>query len=178
MEVEWAEGVQWTAWKETDKMPSANITEAIDGLTTAIQGIDTTFLLLVLVVLSVALTWAMFQSRSVMLGFPCLIFWAILGGYCYQQSTTTWDIYYLLFFGSFGMAIFCAFAAYALRTKKEEAEEGDLYFDEGGDNDVKFIDEGGGSKDTNDGLDEDGAKPSRRTREIRDRASRRRTRWE
>jgi len=161
-------------------MPSANTTEAIDGLTTAIQGIDTTFLLLVLIIVSVALTWAMFQSRSVMLGFPCAIFWAILGGYTYQQSTATWDIYYLVFFGSFGMAIFSMFAAYALRTKKEEAEEGDLYFDEGGDKDVKFIDEGGSSKnkETEPELGDDGEKPGRRTRGIRDRASRRRTRWE
>jgi len=120
-------------------------------------------------------TATMFISRSSMLGFPCLIFWAIMGGYCYQESATTWDIYYLTFFGAFGMAIFCAFAAYALRTKKEEAEEGDLYFDEGGDKDVKFIDESGSGTDA---TDEDGEKPSRRARSIRERANRRRTRWE
>ena len=130
----------------------------------------------VLAFASVVLTCVMFLSRSSMLGFPCLIFWAILGGYCYQQSTATWDIYYLLFFGSFGMAIFSAFAAYALRTKKEEAQEGDLYFDEGGDKDVKFVDEGG--KDTEGELEPDNDKPNdRRSREIRDRASRRRSRW-
>ena len=114
-----------------------------------------------------------------MLGFPCLIFWAITGGYCYQESATTWDMYYFVFFASMFMGVFCAFAAYALRTKKEEAEEGDLYFDEGGDDDVKFIDEGGGKGKVTDGepgLDDEN--PSRRTREIRDRANRRRTRWE
>jgi len=129
-----------------------------------------------LIVIATTLTATMFVSKSSMLGFPCLIFWAIMGGYCYQESATTWDIYYLTFFGAFGMAIFCAFAAYALRTKKEEAEEGDLYFDEGGDKDVKFIDEGDG--DQNVAGDDEGEKPSRRIREIRERASRRRSRWE
>ncbi len=136
---------------------------------------------------AIMLTYSMFQSRSSMLGFPCLIFWAILGGYCYQQSTTTWDIYYLLFFGSFGMAIFSTFAAYALRTKKEEAKEGDLYFDEGGDKDVKFIDEGGSPSESKEYCDEQGdpRRPTKkadeevvgdRTRGIRERAAARRSR--
>jgi len=75
-----------------------------------------------------------------MLGFPCLIFWAIFGGQSYTLSTATWDIYYLTFFASFGMAIFSAYAAFGLRTKKEELAEGDPYIDEGKD-DVKFIDD-------------------------------------
>jgi len=128
-----------------------------------------------LIVIATTLTATMFASKSSMLGFPGLIFWAIMGGYCYQESVATWDLYYLTFFGAFGMAIFCAFAAYALRTKKEEAEEGDLFFDEGADKDIRYIDEGGSGKDA---TDEDGEKPSRRTRSIRERASRRRTRWE
>ena len=127
----------------------------------------------VLAFAAVVLTYALFQSRQAMLGFPCLIFWAILSGYCYQESTTTWDIYYLTFFGSIFVGVFCALAAFALRTKKEEAQEGDLYFDEGGDNDVKFIDESGKS-DTD--TDED--KPRKSSRQIRDRADRRRTRWD
>jgi hypothetical protein len=121
---------------------------------------------------AIVLTCAMFQSRQAMLGFPCLIFWAIMGGYCYQQSTATWDIYYLTFFGSFGMAIFCAFAAYGLRTKKEEMADGDDFIDEGKD-DVKFIDEGGKS-DTEDGEE----KPRRISRSIRERADKRRARWD
>jgi len=128
-----------------------------------------------LIVIATTLTATMFASKSSMLGFPCLIFWAITSGYCYQESGATWDNYYFMFFASIFMGVFCAFAAYALRTKKEEAREGDLYFDEGGDKDVKFIDEGDGGKDA---TDEYGEKPSRRTRSIRERASRRRTRWE
>ena len=137
----------------------------------------------VLAFAAVVLTYGMFTSKQAMLGFPCLIFWAILGGYCYQQSTATWDIYYLTFFGSFGMAIFSAFAAYGLRTKKEELTEGDEFIDEGKD-DVKFIDEGGkasgksDSENTETELGENGEKPSRRTRDIRNRANKRRTRWE
>ena len=94
----------------------------------------------VLAFAAVVLTYAMFQSRNSMLGFPCLIFWAVLSGYCYQQSTVTWDIYYLTFFGAIGMAIFSPFAAYGLRTKKEELKEGDEFIDEGKD-DLQFIDE-------------------------------------
>jgi len=131
-------------------------------------------LLVGLIVIATALTCVMFASKSSMLGFPCLIFWAITSGYCYQESGATWDNYYFMFFASIFMGVFCAFAAYALRTKKEEAEEGDLFFDEGGDKDVKYIDEGGDGKDAVD-EDED-EKPSRRTRSIRERANRRRTR--
>ena len=127
----------------------------------------------VLAFAAVVLTYSMFQSRSSMLGFPCLIFWSIMGGYCYQQSTATWDIYYLTFFGSFGMGIFSMFAAYALRTKKEEAAEGDEFIDEGKD-DIKFIDEDGKSNTVM--VDED--KPRRTSREIRERAERRRARWD
>lgn len=129
----------------------------------------------VLAFAAVVLTYAMFQSRQAMLGFPCLIFWAILSGYCYQQSTVTWDIYYLTFFGSMGMAIFSAFAAFALRTKKEELSEGDEFIDEGKD-DVKFIDEGGKGNTEDNANDED--KPRRQARDIRGRAEKRRSRWE
>jgi len=125
-----------------------------------------------LIVIAVALTCAMFATRQAMLGFPCLIFWAIMSGYCYQESTATWDLYYLTFFGSIFMGIFCALAAFALRTKKEESQEGDEFIDEGKD-DVKFIDEGGKS-DT--GGEED--KPRRTARNIRERAERRRARWD
>ena len=135
----------------------------------------------VLAFAAVVLTYGMFQSRQVMLGFPCTIFWAILGGYCYQQSTATWDIYYLTFFGAFGMAIFSAFAAYGLRTKKEELADGDTFIDEGKD-DVQFIDEGGSGSSRNngngDGVVADEDKPRRVSRNIRERAKQRRARWE
>ncbi len=128
----------------------------------------------VLAFAAIVLTLAMFLSKQSMLGFPCTIFWAILGGYCYQHSTTTWDIYYLTFFGSIGVAIFCSFAAFALRTKKEELVEGDEYIDEGKD-DIKFIDEGGSSspKQLTSGVEDN---PSRRRKEIRERADNRRSR--
>ena len=127
-----------------------------------------------LIVIAVALTCAMFATKSSMLGFPCLIFWAITGGYCYQESVATWDMYYFAFFASMFMGIFCAFAAFALRTKKEEAKEGDRFFDEGGDNDVKFVDEGGSKSEA----DEDEDKPRRSAGSIRERAEKRRARWD
>ena len=129
-----------------------------------------------LTVIALGLTIAMFATRQMMLGFPCLIFWAILSGYSYQQSTATWDIYYFLFFGSIFMGIFCALAAFGLRTKKDELKEGDAFIDEGKD-DIKFIDDGvsGTDKDT---VDENSDKPRRRTRDIRGRAKQRRERFE
>ena len=136
-----------------------------------VEGIAMT--LIGLAILALGLTVAMFHSKSAMLGFPCLIFWAILGGFAYTESSTPWgDWQYYLFFGSFGMAIFSAFAAYGLRTKKEELAEGDEFIDEGKD-DVKFIDEGG-QKD----MDDNGEKPRRISRSIRERAERRRARWD
>jgi len=143
-----------------------------------------------LIVLALVLTATMFATQQMMLGFPSAIFWALLGGQSYLQSTIPWgDIYFYIYFASFGMAIFCMFAAYALRTKKEEADEGDLFFDEGGDKDVKFIDEGGSPSDARERYDEYGD-PYRKTkpepkeklslqrRGIRDRAEARRKHFE
>jgi len=121
-------------------------------------------MLYALLAITLVLTWVMFQTKNMMLGFPCVMFWAITGGYCYTQSTATWDIWYLLFFAStFGMTIFCALAMYGLRTKKEEQEEGDQLIDEGGD-ETQFIDEGEPEEDV-----------SRQVKRIRDNAERRRT---
>jgi len=128
-------------------------------------------LLAILGVMALALTCTMFASKQAMLGFPCLIFWTITGGQSYLQSTATWDIYYILFFGSFGMAIFCTFAAYALRTKKEELAAGEQFIDEGKPEE-KYIDESGPSE-----AEELEDKPSKATRELRERAEKRRSRW-
>ena len=99
-------------------------------------------LLAVLGGIAVLLTCSMSLSKSSMLGFPSALFWALFGGQAYTLSTATWDIYFLTAFASLlGMTFFSMFGAYALRTKKEEAEEGDQLIDEGADKDVKFIDE-------------------------------------
>lgn len=90
--------------------------------------------------IAVYLTSAMFHTKQMMLGFPCVIFWAILGGYCYLDSTATWDWQYFVFFGSMGMVIFSLLAMYALRTRKEEKKEGDELIDEGKEKE-KFVDE-------------------------------------
>jgi hypothetical protein len=80
------------------------------------------------------LTIAMFITRNMMLGFPSGIFWGILGGYSYLQSTETWDWQYLLFFASMGMVIFSLYAAFALRKKDLAGPDADK---------GKFIDENG-----------------------------------
>lgn len=115
-----------------------------------------------LMVLALVLTCTMFATKQMMLGFPSLIFWAILSGHAYNESTSTWDIYYFLFFASMGMAIFCALAMYGLRTKKEEKAEGDQLIDESTE-EAGFIDEG------------EDEETSRQVKAVRDRANKRRT---
>jgi hypothetical protein len=114
----------------------------------------------------------MIATKSMMLGFPSAIFWAILGGYCYQESLATWDIYYFVFFAGMGMTVFCMFAMYGLRTKKEESAAGDELIDESS-KDEPYIDEVKEKKlvaniDNSDN-------PSPRVQAVRDRANRRRT---
>ncbi len=136
-------------------------------------------LLATLTVLAASLTVTMFATKQSMLGFPFFIFWSLLGGYAYTASTVTWDLYYLLFFASLGMAMFCAIAAFALRTKKEERQAGEEYTDEGKDdsqltNESRNVGADGaesfGPTDRPDNNDQ----PSRRIRVIRERAERRR----
>lgn len=73
--------------------------------------------LLMLCLPPLVLTIAMFLTCNMMLGFPSAIFWGILGGYAYLQSSVTWDWQYILFFASMGMVIFSMFAAFALRKR-------------------------------------------------------------
>jgi hypothetical protein len=83
------------------------------------------------------LTIAMFVTRNMMLGFPSAIFWGVLGGYAYQQSSATWDWQYTLFFAAMGMVIFSIFSAYALRNKDLAGPDADR---------VRYIDEGGSKR--------------------------------
>lgn len=76
-------------------------------------------MLIILTAAALTLTFIMFLSKNMMLGFPSGIFWALLGGYSYTLSTTTWDMYYFLFFASMGMTIFAIYAAFGLREKKD-----------------------------------------------------------
>lgn len=90
--------------------------------------------LLALSLLALGLTIAMFVARNMLLGFPSAIFWGILGAYAYQQSYTTWDWQYILFFGAMGMTIFCMLAAFALRKRDLVGPDTDkgTFTDEGG----------------------------------------------
>ena len=156
------------------------VSDCVGGAGMTALGIGVTSLGLIIAALG--LTIAMFVTRNQLLGFPCLIFWAILGGYFYQQSTTTWDIEYLLFFASMGMAIFCGYAAFALRKSDLSGPDADkgAFFDEGGSG--KGAGGGGGfmeKPDSDKYIDEDDgfgdrSKPSIRTLELRARAKRRR----
>jgi hypothetical protein len=136
-------------------------------------------LFIFIIIAALVLTAVMFIAKNAMLGFPCLIFWALAGAHCYTQSAATWDMYYITFFASFGMAIFTAYAAFALRKRDLEPNNKD-WLDSG-----KFLDEDGkkGSGESNfmseskeqSGYIDDPSKPSRRTQELHDRAANRRT---
>lgn len=141
-----------------------------------------------LVIVATALTCTMFLTRSMMLGFPSAIFWAIVGGYFYTLSTTVWDIYFVSAFACLlGMTPFSALAAYGLREKhdtlaEEEIERGgnERYFDEEPEPDM-----GGGvsRQETRRRGDSSGRVtgddelpgPSRRALEVRSRAEKRRS---
>ena len=123
--------------------------------------------------IATALTFVMFLSKNSMLGFPCVIFWAIFGAYCFTQSTIPWgDIYFYMFFASaFGMTTFCALAAFGLREKKDAY--GDLEVDEDSDEpEPTPIDE---TKADDPFSVSDNRQPSARTKKIRQRADKRRT---
>ena len=176
-------------------MPSENITEAIDYLTEAVQGFTAVFaiinsfavvfmLIAIFAIMAVWMTCCMFTSKNMVLGFVSLILWALVGAVFYMipdmyldadEEFWFWAVNWwrLIAFAFFGIGIMMPFAAYALRTKKEDIKEGDEFIDEGKD-DVQFIDEGG-KPDSNIGDEE---KPRRVARDIRDRANKRRTRWE
>ena len=159
-------------------MPSANLTEAIDnlniGLTSVGDVLSSAAILIVLLLIPLILTLAMFLTRQTMLGFPSAMFWFILGGYAYTQSTTPWGDwqFYLFFASSFGMTIFTAFAAYGLREKRdtiadEEMDETDkvVLAEEDTGNDDLFFDEVAKP-----------AAPSKRVTRLHDRAKKRRER--
>ena len=131
-------------------------------------------------VIAALLTVGMFVSRERMLGFPCGIAWFIAGGLCYVSSAADWDMDFISAFSWFFMGVFTIYAAFGLKTKKEELDIGGEYIDEGKD-DLQFIDENGnGNKgsDKSSSIDADEEKPRRSARVIRERADRRRTRWD
>ena len=99
-------------------------------------------LLQVLGFIAVGLTIAMFYTKESMLGFPCALFWAILGGFCYGESAATWDINYLMAFAYLlGMVPFTIFGAWGLREPRDSIGDEDMEQGEGG-----YIDEDDGGK--------------------------------
>lgn len=116
-----------------------------------------------LTIIAVSLTVAMFATKNSMLGFPSAMFWAILGGYAYQQSTIPWgDIYFYFSFACLlGMTTFCALGAFGLRERRDTIADAEM--DEEGEEDEHYID----GKPT---------EPSQRVKAIRERAEQRKKR--
>lgn len=135
--------------------------------------------------IAVVLTWSMFSSRNMMLGFPCAMFWGVLGAFYKTQSVVDADLNDILFFACMGMSFFSVLAMYGLRTKKQEIQDGDSFLDEKGADD-RYFDEGKSSHrqaDPSMEIAEAGdsmqfsaeERPSKKARGVRARAERRRT---
>ena len=123
-----------------------------------------------LAVIAVALTVAMFAIKERMLGFPCVIFWAVLGAYAWGEVVTAWiDIWFYMFFACFGMVIFTAIAQYGLREKLDAIGDEDMEEGEGG-----FI--GEGEPEMGDGVKSAGEEPLTARERIRKRREERQDR--
>lgn len=140
---------------------SANTTEAIDLLAGNVLAIG---VFGVLSLLALGITATMFITRERMLGFPCVIFWAILGAYAYTESTAAWADwqYYLFFCSLFGMTVFCAIAAFGLREKHDAIADEEMEKGEG-----EYVGEG---------KEEPEPEPSSRAKRLHARADARRKR--
>lgn len=160
-------------------MPSANLTEAIDNLNVALTGVGDSLvsasILLILILIPIGLTVVMFLAKQAMLGFPCAMFWAILGGYSYTQYTTAWVDweYYLAWASLLGMTTFTALAAFGLREKRDTLADDEM--DAESKETEAFIDEKK-TQEKEDVFSFTANKPeSKRTRELRERAEKRRS---
>ena len=146
-------------------MPSDNVTEALDGLTTAFGNIG---LLALLAFIAVILTVVLFAAKQPLLGFPSAIFWALFGADCYILRATATDIYSIMGFASFlGMVTFCAFGAFAVREKRDSI--GDVELEHG---DGPLFDE---VKKDNVFKDKDVVGESKRSQKLHARANNRRS---
>ena len=88
-------------------------------------------MLYILLGAAVVLVIASYGLRIMQLALLGAVMWATLGGYCFSQSTTTWDIFYVLGFVGFIAAIGEGYQAWGFMTKKEETEDDkELSFDE------------------------------------------------
>lgn len=139
--------------------------------------------LIILGSIAVSLTMAMFLSRQAMLGFAAAIFWFLFGAHCYTYSIATWDLYFLISFGSIlGMGFLCIYGAFGLREKRDVDTDEDEFIDE--QKPQKFFDEtqkqanraeGVSDSDFPDDNIDRPSQPSARTIELRKRARARKT---
>lgn len=74
------------------------------------------------IILALTPTIASFALKTgrALLCFASAGFWAILGGFAYSNSASTWDLLYCLFWVSMGMVIVCALMPAILREQPED----------------------------------------------------------
>jgi hypothetical protein len=77
----------------------------------------------ILIAAAVVLAIASYGLKIMQLALLGAVMWATLGGYCFSQSTATWDIFYVLGFVGFIAAIGEGYQAWGFMTKKEETED-------------------------------------------------------
>jgi hypothetical protein len=137
--------------------------------------------LLTLSIIALGLTVVMFTSRERMLGPAAAVFWAILGGYAYTESTTAWGDwqFFLAFACLLGMTTFSLLAAYALREKMDTIADQEMEQGEGeliGETKKKARKDPVENEENSDMFGDDTEpEPSTRTRRLRERVTKRRT---
>ncbi len=84
------------------------------------DGLEGRVALALLMSIGAILTFTMFVVAQPMLGFACSMFWAISGASAYALSSTSWDVYYLIFIACLlGMTVFTMLAAFGLLEKRD-----------------------------------------------------------
>lgn len=158
------------------------------AMASAILSIAVVMFVGLLGLIALGLTVALFWAREPMLGWAATIFWLAFGGACFWRSTAVWDIYYVVGFASMlGMTILCSAGAFQFyRTGKK----GDFIDDNGKGDRTQYIGESKSEASRAEGIDEGDtmseprdsddsmdrpSQPSARTRELRERAEKRKT---
>lgn len=92
-----------------------------------------------LIFLSVSLTIGAMAvpSGRALLGFTSAGAWLLCGGFCYGQSTETWDIMYCAFWLFMGMTMTMALMTGVFKEAKEEDMTADEIEEDGGEFDIK-----------------------------------------
>jgi len=144
-------------------------------------------MIVILGAIAVTLTLVMFRSKEPMLGFACVIFWSLFGAQCINLAVYDWDIYFTTGFGALlGMNILCGMGAFQFFKGSRKGREDSDFIDK--DDGTQYLGESKSEARRAENLDNDDSmsesnddsmdrpsQPSARTKELRERARKRKT---